>query len=296
MSVTGKSMVFLALTFALSWGVTIGAHYSGLQESAGALGSVAILTVMMTGPAIAALICTFAFEAKGTRIAALGLHFRPNLWWALAWVIPIALAGLSVAATILLSDRHYADIGRSIAATAEAHGQHLNDIPAWTFGTPFILFMSAIVSALFNAPVLTLTEELGWRGYLHHLWRPAGFWRASLATGAIWGLWHAPAILLYGLNYPDNAQLGVGLFIVWCALLGPIMTLIRDRGGSVWAAGIAHGTINAIAGLTLLSLNNPAFPWNGMVGYGGFVALAIGCAIVWWLQRTSAPAAATSSA
>jgi uncharacterized protein len=154
-----------------------------------------------------------------------------------------------------------------------------------------LICASVIVGALVNAPILTLTEELGWRGYLHDLWRPSGFWRASLGTGAVWGLWHAPAIWFYGLNYPDNAAIGLAMFIVWCMLLSPIMTLVRDRGGSVWAAGLFHGTINAVGGITLSVLSAPVFPWNGIVGIGGFVALALGVLLVVLVQRKQAPAA-----
>ena len=143
-------------------------------------------------------------------------------------------------------------------------------------------------ATLENGVVLTFSEELGWRGYLHNLWRGAGFWRASLGTGAIWGLWHAPAILLFGLNYPDDRGVGIGLFVAFCMLMSPILTFIRDRGASVWAAGIFHGTFNALGGLTLLTLSNPTFPWNGVVGIGGFAALAVGVAIV-ALLRPSTP-------
>lgn len=289
MSRTNKSITFLALTFAISWGVTFGAHYSGLRET---IGPMLVLVAMMAGPAIAALICAFAFE-KGRRVEALGLKFKPNLWWLWAWAIPLALAALSLVITLLLSGKGYVDPGQAAAAAAEAAGQDLSQVPPFLISTTFIVAMSAILGALINAPILTFTEELGWRGYLHNLWRPAGFWRASLATGAIWGLWHMPAILLYGLNYPTQPVMGVGMFIVWCALLSPIMTLIRDRGGSVWAAGIAHGTINAVAGLTILTIQEPEFPWTGFVGIGGFIALAVGVVLVWLAQRRSlAPGAA----
>ncbi|MBI3438360.1 MAG: hypothetical protein HY054_06880, partial [Proteobacteria bacterium] len=78
MSVTRKAIVFLALTFLLSWGVTIGAwmlHYDRLP-----IATFITLVLMMAGPAIAALICAVLFE-KGRRIDALGLHFAPNIWW-----------------------------------------------------------------------------------------------------------------------------------------------------------------------------------------------------------------------
>lgn len=290
MSTTNKSIIFLALAFAISWAIVIGAHFAGLSRNAQL--AVPILAAMMTGPAISALICTFAFEKKGERVKALGLHFKPNLWWLLAWIIPIALAAASVAATVLLSDRTYVDIGDATRAAAEAQGQDLSQAPAWVLSTAFIVGAGVLFGSLINMPILTFTEELGWRGYLYGLWRPSGFWRTALGTGAVWGVWHAPAILFFGLNYPDDRMLGLGLFVVFCMLLSPIITLIRDRSGSVWAAGLFHGTFNAVGGLTIAALSNPVFPWNGIVGVGGFVALAIGVAIAFILQRGGARTAA----
>jgi uncharacterized protein len=288
MSTTSKALVFFAIAFAFSWSVTIGGWAAGLHQSPFA---VLILTLMMAGPAVAALICAFAFE-KGRRFEALGLRFKPNWWWLFAWLIPIALAIVSVAMTLLLSpNNNFVDIGdATIAAAAAQSPESAEQMRVVPYLGLVIIASSIFLGALINTLILTFTEELGWRGYLHFLWRPSGFWRASLATGVIWGAWHAPAIYLYGLNYPENREVGLGLFVLFCALLSPIMTLIRDRGGSTWAAGIAHGTVNAVAGLTIMSLANPAFPWTGLVGIGGFVALAMGVALVALLQRKPASA------
>ncbi len=287
MTTTQKSILFLALSLVLTWVVVFGAWAMGWQASPQT--ATLALALSMFGPAIAALICAFAFE-KGRRVEALGLSFKPNWWWLLAWLIPLALAAGAVAFTLLLSGRTYVDIGTTIIAAAEqqdpAQGAQLRDIPHLGLIT---IAASAIIGGLINTPILTFSEELGWRGYLHHLWRPAGFWRASLATGVVWGIWHAPAILLFGLNYPENRELGVALFVVWCTLLSPIMTLVRDRGGSVWAAGILHGTANAVGGLTLAALSAPGFPWNGIVGIGGFLVLALGVVGVALARPTLAP-------
>jgi membrane protease YdiL (CAAX protease family) len=292
MSVTNKSVIFLLLTFAISWGVAIGGWALGAANTP--TGALFALVGMMTGPAIAALVCAFAFE-KGRRVEALGLRFKPNWWWLFAYLIAIALAVVSVGLTVLLSNRTLGDLEANLLLAARQAGQDTSQIPANLPLVPLVLFQALVIGALINSFLLTFTEELGWRGYLHDLWRPSGFWRASLATGVIWGIWHAPAIYLFGHNYPDNRLLGVGIFTVFCTLLSPIMTLVRDRAGSVWAAGILHGVINAIAGLTILSLSRAEFPWNGLLGIGGYLALAIGVAIVFMMQRGArAPVAAAA--
>lgn len=287
MSTANKSIIFLGLAFAISWAIVIGAHFAGLSSNP--LLAMPILAAMMTGPAISAAICAFAFEKQGERVKALGLHFKPNLWWALAWLIPILIGVGSVAATILLSGQHYVDIGAGVRAVAEAQGQDLSQAPAFATSTGFIVAMAVVFGALVNMPILTFTEELGWRGYLYGLWRPSGFWRTSIGTGAIWGIWHAPAIFFFGLNYPDDRTLGLGLFVLFCMLLTPIITLVRERSGSVWAAGLFHGTFNALGGLTIAAISTPAFPWNGIVGIGGFVALAVGAVLTLLVQRPTAP-------
>jgi membrane protease YdiL (CAAX protease family) len=283
MSITGKAMVFLAITFALSWGAAIGGWALGAADRLE--GTLVSLVMMMTGPAIAALACALAFE-KGRRLEMLGLRERPNLWWFLAYLIALALGAASVILTLLLSDRTLGDLGANVLRAAEQAGQDTSQVgPLLPYLPALLLFQALVIGALINSVLLTFTEELGWRGYLHGLWRRFGFWRTSLATGVIWGVWHAPAILLFGHNYPDNRVLGAVIFVAFCTLLSPIMTLVRDRGRSVFAAGVLHGTINAIAGLTIFSLSSADFPWGGIVGIGGYIALAIGVVVVAILQR-----------
>ena len=277
MSTTRKSIVFLALTFLFSWGAAIGLWAMGAANSPG--GQLGALTLMMFGPAFAALICTFVFE-KDHRREALGVKWTPNWWWVGAWAAALAIGAVSVVASVLLGGRSFTDPGAQTIAMVAAQGGDVAQMRTMPYLGLILIAASVVPGPLINALILTFSEELGWRGYLHSLWRPAGFWRASLATGAIWGFWHAPAILLYGLNYPENREIGVAIFVVFCTMLAPLMTLIRDKGRSVIAPGIAHGTFNALGGVTILAVSNPVFPWSGIVGIGGFVALAIMLALI----------------
>lgn len=53
--------------------------------------------------------------------------------------------------------------------------------------------------ATVNLPFM-LGEELGWRGFQFEETKLLGFWRSSLLIGVLWGLWHAPVIMM-GYNY-----------------------------------------------------------------------------------------------
>jgi membrane protease YdiL (CAAX protease family) len=292
MSVAGKSAVFLALSFALSWSVLGGAVAMGWTGTSTL--AIAALAAMMFGPSVAALICVFAFE-KGRRREALGLKFGVNWWWLWAWVLALAIAFGSVFVTVGAGQAELVDLGANYIAQARVatpeHAAALDQaaqIPGLSW---IILAQAVLLGTVINTIVLTLSEELGWRGYLYDLWRRFGFVRCSLATGLVWGLWHAPAIYLVGLNYPEHRLIGIPLFVVMCVLLAFSFTLVRDRGGSVIAAGVLHGTFNAVGPVAGLLLSTNAFPWNGVVGIGGFAVCALAAAGAWALARPGPQAA-----
>jgi hypothetical protein len=130
-----------------------------------------------------------------------------------------------------------------------------------------------IFGPVVNAPIM-LSEELGWRGTLWAEWRSLGFWRHALATGVVWGFWHAPLIAM-GHNYPGDPVLGIFLMIVFCVLLTPALHLVRDRGGTIWHACLFHGTINAGATLGVLCIHSSSWAGRGIVGAPGLLALAV---------------------
>lgn len=235
-------------------------------------------------PAFAALVCSIAFE-KGQRLKALGLSFRPNWWWVWAALIPVGLAGLTVLITTPFAPYEAVGVEDMARRLGGVLHQRYSDARRYVLQTAAVMGPLAVVAfAIF----FTLSEELGWRGYLYHLWRRFGFWRYSLAVGVIWGVWHWPLIYLFGLDYPDHRELGLFIFPVFTALFSVLMTLARDRGGSVWAAGIMHGALNAMSLVTTITFLAPQFPWTWS-GLSGVAAMAIGALLVALLQRRDSP-------
>ncbi len=130
------------------------------------------------------------------------------------------------------------------------------------------------IAAVVNLP-FALGEEVGWRGWLLPALQPLGVWPALLLSGALWGLWHAPLILL-GYNFAEPNGLGVLLMVIACVLFGVILGWTRLRTGSVWPATLGHGAFNASAGLfVLLSAAGAPAPSLALVGPLGVVSWAV---------------------
>lgn len=98
--------------------------------------------------------------------------------------------------------------------------------------------------------------------------------------GAIWGIWHAPIILM-GHNYPEHPELGVLMMTIWCILLSPLFNYITIKTKSVIAASLLHGTLNGTAGLSILLIMGGTDLTVGVTGLSGFVALILVIAAIY---------------
>ncbi|WP_404285398.1 CPBP family intramembrane glutamic endopeptidase [Glutamicibacter arilaitensis] len=108
-----------------------------------------------------------------------------------------------------------------------------------------------LVAGLMNL-IPALGEEIGWRGWLWPKLQPLGQLPAILSSGVIWGIWHAPLILL-GYNYPfAKGAWGLAAMCGMCIVVGAIFAWLRTFSGSVWPAALAHGVFNASVGLVSL--------------------------------------------
>ena len=146
--------------------------------------------------------------------------------------------------------------------------------------------IAALAGAFLNM-FLTLSEELGWRGWLWDRWRGLGFWRCNLLIGLFWGLWHAP-LIAQGYNYPELPVWGPVAMTALMLVISPLIGWVREAGGTVFHAGLFHGTLNAGAGLGLLALTGLEFPFKGTLGIGGFVAGLALCGVVFAIRRRAA--------
>mgnify|MGYP001772625914 CR=1 FL=1 len=128
--------------------------------------------------------------------------------------------------------------------------------------------VNAYIAALTINAFAAIGEELGWRGYLYQQLGNTPTLKNTLIIGTIWGLWHAPAILLLGYNYQANRLPGVLLFTLLCISLTYPLLLLRSHSGSLLPAASLHGAFNALWPLTLIATTLPADKREILLGLG----------------------------
>ncbi len=166
---------------------------------------------------------------------------------------------------------HLSGFQEQIDSQWEALG---DEIPQPPLGLLFALQLIGVATGAFLNLLPALGEELGWRGWLLPRLYRFGAVPALLVSGVIWGLWHAPLILL-GYNYPDAPRwLGLLAMVGMCVVVGMVFGWLRLRSASVWPAALAHGSFNAAAGFSFVfvqagetvdTVHSTILGWSGWI-------------------------------
>ena len=241
-----KSIVlFCAIAFAPVWLVCAVMLISGM--AAGGAGATLLFAAFMFMPAISSIL-TRLICREGFRDMHLRPHFRGNGWrYVLAWLLPIVLTLLGAALFFLVYPQLFDPSLSMLKAQGIAEEQ-----------LPLMLAVNGVLMLL--GPALNLIpafgEELGWRGYLlPKLATRMGRRWATLLSGAIWGLWHAPMIALghnFGFGYAGFPWTGILLMTLFCVLFGSFLSWLTFKSESAIPAALAHGGLNAVASIGIL--------------------------------------------
>ena len=245
---TKKIVIFLIITFGLTWGIAaililFPDQVTSLFGELSMSNPLFILAVYSPGFAGVLLVWqTYGVKGLSSFFRRLTLWHGP--WW--GWMVTI----LSIPALMYL--------GAALKGTVSE---------PFPF-SPWYQVLPALALALFLGPI----EEFGWRGFALPLLqrRFAPFW-AGLILGIIWMTWHIPAFLIGGT--PQSAWSFAPYFVGGVAASLILTVLFNNFRGSLLIAVLFH-----------FQMNNPI--WPDAQPWDNFLLALIAVAIVWSQRHT----------
>jgi hypothetical protein len=282
---------FLAITFGITYAIEGALILAGLRlTGAPPLYGQLVLAGLMWVPSVATVITIKWITHEGFAITNLHIgSWRPYLISAL--VVPACFI-IVYALTWLLGlgkpDWELANLRAFMTST----GAETPTMPSSTLVLPAVFLASFFLGPTING-VFGFGEEFGWRGYLLPKLMPLGKLKAYIVLGVIWGLWHAPLVLI-GFNYPGHPLLGIVGMMVMTTTIGIYINEMALRNRSSILAGWIHGAFNGQAygiwRILFPSVNPLVGGFTGVVGAA--VWLIVG---LWKVHRPATDAGRSSS-
>lgn len=270
-----KLSIFLLLTLLFSGIFHVLIARTGTMDAGGQLYTIGL----MWSPGVAALVTQLWTE--GT-LRGLGWRWGKTRYQLLSIGLPLLLVSVTYGIVWLTGLGGFPD-----PAFVDQIATQLGFEASQT-QTILIYVLTATIFGLVTTSFTALGEEIGWRGLLvPELWKVTDFTKASLISGAIWAVWHYPAMLF--ADYHSEAPLWYALisFTVMAIAFSFIMAWIRLRSGSVWTAMFLHASHNVFIQSIFTPLTLDTGPTEYVIdefGVGLAVAYTL-AALVFWAMR-----------
>lgn len=288
MKKVNRTALFLMLTFVISFSL------AGLYKLfGGQYESNLSRTILGVSYMFIPMICVIIVEKvihKEPLKADLLISFSINRWFFVAWLIMPVISLVTFGVSLLFPGVSFSPEMSGMVKrfeemlTPEQMEQMKNSMEALPVHPVWISLVQGLIAGVTVNAIAGFGEELGWRGFLLKAFKEMNFLKASVVIGFIWGIWHAPLILM-GHNYPQHPEYGVLMMIVWCILLTPLFLYITVKSKSVIAAAIMHGTLNATAGIAIMIIDGGNDLTVGMTGLAGFIALSVVLVLLYLYDR-----------
>lgn len=282
---------FLVITFGITWtveGVLLMRGVSFERVPPVFLGY--LLAGLMWAPTVGAVLTRKVVLRESLRVAEARLHLGDLRPYGIGMILMPVMFVLVYGITVLLGLGHLDLSLSTFLAQMHSMGKAMGPQPPAPVMIGGIVAGSVLVAPFINS-IFAFGEEYGWRGFLLPKLLPLGRWPAHVIGGIIWGLWHAPLVLM-GFNYPGYPWTGV----VWMCVLTTFLGIFENewtlRYDSILLASFIHGTFNSqVYGIWRVIVPH-AHPLLG--GFGGLIGLAALTVIAVWAWKDRVTLAASS--
>jgi membrane protease YdiL (CAAX protease family) len=277
-----KILVFLLLTFGLS------SIFYVLILSSGSISSFSF--GLMWCPGIAAILTQLIFQRN---LRNLGWKAGKLKYWLWSYGLPV-IYGLVVYGIVWSTGLgKFAPYDQVIQAAKQ-----LNiDVQSPAIAAVLYVLINATLGVAINMTA-ALGEEIGWRGlFVPELSRKYSFTGVALISGAVWTIWHAPAILFSDYNNA-GAPAWFGLICFALMVVGSSFAYawLRLKSGSLWPAVILHASHN----LFIQAIFTPFTGNTGLTPYVidefglGLALVGLVLAYLFWRKRDVLPVSTIS--
>lgn len=261
--------LYTAIAYGLIWVVGLVFLLTGVEYHS--IAGTIVASVCMFFPLVATIVCQ-AID-KEPVLRNVGVHWKLNWWWLVGWLVMPFIVALTLLVNWCVRGETFTIHSEALVMMQTTLNEQLAmNISPWAILA--ITLVAGLISGITVNALFAFGEEVGWRGYLLRQFHGQPFISSAIFIGIIWGLWHAPLILL-GHNYPQHPVMGVFFMMLLCIPLTIIIQYIRLKSGSVIVAAIMHGTFNSVAGVTIMFLNDYNDLVDGSTGIVGITTLVI---------------------
>ena len=196
--------------------------------------------ILMTSPALAALLASLVTRRS---LKDIGWRVTPVRWLGLGWILPILYA---VPAYVLVWLTGLGGIPNPTFLERARLTLNLPDAPTGLLIVAAFFYITIV--NLIPSMLLSLGEEIGWRGFLvPELGKWLGLRNTAWLSGVIWAAWHLPGIFSGDYGAADTPLLyRLACFTVMVIAGGMIMAWLRMKSGSIIPVAIMHATHNGV--------------------------------------------------
>lgn len=271
-----RIIIFLLINFGLS------AVFNYLIISSGSLrtGRGMYVLGVMWCPGIAALVTC---KLCGKSISELGWGWGKTKYQIASYLIPFGYTLVPYLAVWLSGLGKFYNPEFVQSAARDFHWEKL---PAG-----LVIFLSVLITGSYGIIRSTgsaLGEEIGWRGFLvPELSKVTSFTNTALISGAVWAVWHYPALLFADYNAGTPAWYGLLCFTAMVLGISFVFAWMRLASGSLWTGAFLHASHN----LFVQAIFTPLTADTGKTKYfidefGAALAIvSVAVAYIFWRMR-----------
>ncbi len=236
--------------------------------------------IIMWSPAIAALL-TGLFTRRAFRSIGWSLSLK---WLAAGWAMPV-LYGLVSYGLVWVSGLGGVPSPTFLSRARLTLGMTAN--ADWLIIISAFFYITVV--NLIPAMILSLGEEIGWRGFLvPEMSGWLGFKKASWISGIIWGAWHLPGILSGHYASGGTPMLYQLLcFTVLVVATGIVLAWLRMKSGSIWPAAVFHAVHNGVIQAFLDRITIDTGSTKYFIGEFGIAMIPATALLAWYCYRRS---------